>query len=134
MTIQIPKEYNDGFDFGFTAVDSEETVVEKPVVNTAPISDGLDILNERTSIILNKIDQLEEIVKAGAGPNFDVDAYRELVEKDVHEKLLKLEGLILPLLINLKKNPDKDVIKWPNRLPVIDAQIQKILAITRPQG
>ena len=63
--------------------------------------------------------------------DFDVDAYRQLVEKDVKEKLVKLESLILPLLVNLKKNPDKDIIKWPNRVPVIDAQIQKILAITR---
>jgi hypothetical protein len=55
------------------------------------------------------------------------------VEKDVKEKLKTLEGLILPLLINLSKNPEKDTIKWPNRKPIIDAQISKILAITRPE-
>lgn len=133
MTIQIPKEYDDGYDFGFTAVDSEETVIEKPVVNTEPINQNLSSLDDKVSDILSKIDALEEIIKAsaGAGKEFDIDAYRQLVEKDVKEKLIKLEGLILPLLINLKKNPDKDIIKWPNRVPVIDSQIQKILAITR---
>lgn len=46
-------------------------------------------------------------------------------------KLKALEDLILPLLYNLKKNPDKPYIKWENRVPVIDAQIEKITAITR---
>jgi hypothetical protein len=83
--------------------------------------------------ILNKIDYLEEIIKAGAGTNnFDIDAYKSLVEKDVNDKLKKVEALIMPLLANLLKNPDKDFIKWPNRKPIIEAQISKILAITRP--
>ena len=46
-------------------------------------------------------------------------------------KLKALEDLILPLLNNLKKNPDKPYIKWENRVPVIDSQIEKILLITR---
>ena len=134
MTVKIPTEYNDTFDFGFTAVESEESVVEKPVVNTAPMIDGLSAVEDKVSIILNKIDYLEEIIKASAGSNstFDIDSYKLLVEKDVNDKLKKLEGLIMPLLANLLKNPDKDFIKWPNRKPIIEAQISKILAITRP--
>jgi len=133
MTVKIPTEYNDTFDFGFTAVESEESIVEKPVVNTAPMIDGLSAVEDKVSIILNKIDYLEEIIKAGAGTNnFDIDAYKSLVEKDVNDKLKKVEALIMPLLANLLKNPDKDFIKWPNRKPIIEAQISKILAITRP--
>ena len=134
MTVKIPTEYNDTFDFGFTAVESEESVVEKSVVNTAPMIDGLSAVEDKVSIILNKIDYLEEIIKASAGSNnnFDFDSYKLLVEKDVNDKLKKLEGLIMPLLANLLKNPDKDFIKWPNRKPIIEAQISKILAITRP--
>jgi hypothetical protein len=134
MTVKIPTEYNDTFDFGFTAVESEESIVEKPVVNTAPMVDGLSAVEDKVSIILNKIDYLEEIIKASAGSNnnFDIDSYKLLVEKDVNDKLKKLEGLIMPLLANLLKNPDKDFIKWPNRKPIIEAQISKILAITRP--
>jgi hypothetical protein len=45
--------------------------------------------------------------------------------------LKEVEGLILPLLYNLKKNPDKEYIHWANRVPVIDKQIEKILAVTR---
>ena len=134
MTIKIPTEYNEVFDFGFTAVESEESIVEKPVVNTAPMVDGLSAVEDKVSIILNKIDYLEEIIKAGAGTNnnFDIDAYKSLVEKDVNDKLKKVEALIMPLLANLLKNPEKDFIKWPNRKPIIEAQISKLLAITRP--
>jgi hypothetical protein len=31
----------------------------------------------------------------------------------------------------LKKNSDKDYIYWPNRTPIIDSQIQRILDVTR---
>ena len=134
MTVKIPTEYNDLFDFGFTAVESEESIVEKSVINTAPMVDGLSAVADKVSIILNKIDYLEEIIKAGAGVNnnFDIDTYKALVEKDVNDKLKKVEALIMPLFANLLKNPDKDFIKWPNRKPIIEAQISKLLAITRP--
>ena len=134
MTVKIPTEYNELFDFGFTAVESEESIVEKSVVNTAPMVDGLSAVEDKVSIILNKIDYLEEIIKAGAGTNnnFDIDAYKSLVEKDVNDKLKKVEALIMPLLANLLKNPEKDFIKWPNRKPIIETQISKLLAITRP--
>ena len=44
---------------------------------------------------------------------------------------IKLEGLrkmIMPLLLNLKKNPDKDIIRWsgPDRIKQIDAFIKKM--------
>ena len=42
-----------------------------------------------------------------------------------------LEKLIMPLLVNLMKNPDKPTIKWPNRKEQIEQQVEKILAITR---
>lgn len=54
----------------------------------------------------------------------------EIPVKDV-SAMKELEKLILPLLLNLKKNPDNAYIHWPNRAPMIDAQIEKILKITR---
>jgi len=50
---------------------------------------------------------------------------------ETKNKLQQVEALILPLLKNLMKNPDKDYIHWPNRTPVIQKQIDKITAITR---
>ena len=52
-------------------------------------------------------------------------------DADTKQKLSTVEKLILPLLVNLMKNPDKDYIHWPNRVPLIEKQIDKILAITR---
>ena len=49
----------------------------------------------------------------------------------VHEdRLNRLYEAILPLLHNLKKNPDKEYIKWPNRVKKVEefeAQISKIV-------
>ena len=36
------------------------------------------------------------------------------------EKLDKLYNAIQPLLANLKKNPEKDYILWPNRIEQVD--------------
>jgi hypothetical protein len=52
-------------------------------------------------------------------------------DTEIKTKLAQVEKLILPLLVNLMKNPDKDYIHWPNRVPLIQKQIDKILAITR---
>jgi len=136
MRVQIPTEYETGFDFGFTAVDSEESIVEKPVVNTQeivqPVSEEIANLKITMDAIFHKLDTLEEVMLAGSGSSFDIDTYKSLIDKEAAAKLKALEGLIMPLLVNLMKNPTKDYIKWPNRVPVIETQISKILAITRP--
>ena len=56
---------------------------------------------------------------------------RAATVEELKSKLLEVEKMVMPLLVNLMKNPEKEYIKWPNRVPVIEQQIQKILAITR---
>jgi hypothetical protein len=51
------------------------------------------------------------------------------VEKVVdQEKLKQIRDMIMPLLLNLKKNPDKDIIQWPgkDRIKSVDAFIKKM--------
>ena len=50
----------------------------------------------------------------------------EMVEDKA--KLMKLRAMILPLLFNLKKNPEKDIIQWPGkeRIKSVDAFIKKM--------
>jgi hypothetical protein len=60
-----------------------------------------------------------------------LDAERQNMKSEVQINLKELEQLIMPLLVNLMKNPEKDTIKWPGRAPIIEKQIEKILAITR---
>ena len=40
---------------------------------------------------------------------------------DAQARLDKLYNAILPLLKNLKQNPDKDYIYWPDRVSKVDA-------------
>ena len=54
----------------------------------------------------------------------------EIVAKH-SEQMKEVENLILPLLYNLLKNPEKEYIKWSNRTEAINKQIAKITAITR---
>ena len=68
----------------------------------------------------------------------ELDTVQEIEQKvsessttaeQTQEKLDKLFSAIQPLLNNLKANPEKELIKWPNRLEKIEAfedHIQKI--------
>jgi hypothetical protein len=51
--------------------------------------------------------------------------------EDLEEKLNKLYNAILPLLTNLKKNPDKEYILWPNRTEKIEEFEDHISAIIK---
>lgn len=59
--------------------------------------------------------ELESVQKAQAEAN-TTSADAQLME----DKLNKLYNAILPLLTNLKKNPEKDYIYWPNRVGKVD--------------
>ena len=41
--------------------------------------------------------------------------------KSIDDKLNKLYNAMIPLLTNLKANPEKDYILWPNRLAKVEA-------------
>lgn len=67
----------------------------------------------------------------------DEEEYNSIIsekENTVEEykaKLQEVEKLIIPFLMKLLKTADQPIIKWPNRKPVLEAQIKKILEITR---
>lgn len=44
----------------------------------------------------------------------------EVQATTTQEKLDKLYNAIQPLLLNLKKNPEKEYILWPNRIEKVD--------------
>ena len=49
---------------------------------------------------------------------------------DLQNRIKELRKMFLPLLHNLNKNPEKDMIKWPNRKDLLDKQISKLLQLT----
>jgi hypothetical protein len=67
----------------------------------------------------------------------DEEEYNSVIaEKDdtvqeYRERLQQVEKLIMPFLTKLLKTADQPIIKWPNRKETLEAQIQKILALTR---
>jgi len=128
----IPKEYLDSeFDFGFSTTENETTVSPPvPPVTSQEISEPILERIKNLEINLGEVLDILERIENASTP-LDTDEYKALIEKDVKNKLVVVEKLILPLLVNLMKNPEKDTIKWPGRAPIIEKQIEKILAITR---
>jgi hypothetical protein len=63
-----------------------------------------------------------------------IEQHKQLLTAEVRGKLQQVEQLILPLLYNLQKNPDKEYIHWPNRKDIIQTQIDKITKVTRYYG
>lgn len=63
-----------------------------------------------------------------ANEHFLQDAVTQTAQlhSDAEERFEKLYKLIMPLLNNLKANPEKDYILWPNRVEKIDEFIEKI--------
>jgi hypothetical protein len=116
---------DDIFDFGFTAVDeipTGEVQPQQPVV--AQVDDA------QLQTIVDKIERLEALILQSDSSGM-INEHRELVQQDVAAKLKQVEDLILPLLYNLQKNPEKDYIHWPNRTAIIDKQVEKIKSVTR---
>lgn len=106
----------DDYDFGFSFADDELTT---PQVVTESNSEEIAELKEKLDALLSAQEQTLNSAMVSA------------IEEKYKAKLKEVEGLILPLLLNLKKNPDKAYINWPNRTAVIDKQIEKITAVTR---
>jgi len=105
------------FDFGISFADSSE-------VNSTDNQDAeISSLEDKIEDVLSKIDSLST--------SSDVDEYKALLDEQYKQKLNQVELMIIPLLNNLKKNPDKEYIFWPNRSDVLDNQIEKILSLTR---
>ncbi len=81
--------------------------------NSTPIFDfGFTVVDEDELDVTKQVDVAEKAA-----------AHHE-------EKLNRLYQAIRPLLQNLKKNPEKEYIKWPNRIKKVEefeAQIDSIV-------
>ena len=117
---------SDDYDFGFTIVDEDELGVGS--TTSQPVQ--AEVSSDQMDAIMDKLEQLESRILTADNSGM-INEHRALVEQDVAGKLRDVEDLILPLLLNLKKNPEKDYIKWANRTVIIDKQIEKIKEITR---
>ena len=129
----IPQEYllpRSQEDFGFSAIDEMEVkqVVDETNMETKVIKETVSASSESISRLESKIDMMLELYNQ---EKFGLESKRVQLEDNVKSRLIELEKLIMPLLVNLMKNTDKEYIYWPNRKEKIQEQIDKILALTR---
>lgn len=129
----IPQEYlgiRTSEDFGFSAVDETEVkqTVDANTLETTVIRETVYSSNEAVTRIEAKMDQILSLYNDG---KLGLDAERKQMQDDVKSRLTELEKLIMPLLVNLMKNPDKEYIYWPNRKEKIQEQIDRVLSLTR---
>jgi len=118
----IPEEYlNNDFDFGFTSVDEDELNALVQIDDTTT-PDEIKEMQEKLDLILQMNSTCE-----GAG------AVKDQYDVLLTAKMQEIEKVTIPLLINLKKNKEKDYLYWPGgqRETQCELQLQKLLNITR---
>ena len=147
-------DFLDGFegdgDWGFTSVKEKpseeqskqtETVVKQTADSTAKAvsSDIVSKLDNKLDKLLSLVGSTKTAVNEKNQTELDIakkqmddeyDLRKDNLGKEQKEKYAQLEKLIIPLLIKLAKSPEA-YIHWPNRAQVIEAQVKKIIAITR---
>ena len=147
-------DFLDGFegdgDWGFTSVKEKpseeqskqtETVVKQTADSTAKAvsSDIVNRLDSKLDKVLSLINSTKSAVNEKNQTELDIakkqmddeyDLRKDNLGKEQKEKFTQLEKLIIPLLIKLAKSPEA-YIHWPNRAQVIEAQVKKIIEITR---
>jgi hypothetical protein len=60
-----------------------------------------------------------------------VIAEKDETVEEYKQRLQQVEKIIMPFLSNLLKTKEQAYIHWPNRGPIIEQQIEKILKLTR---
>ena len=147
-------DFLDGFDadgdWGFTSVKEKpseeqskqtETVVKQTADSTAKAvsSDIVGKLDTKLDRVISLISATKTAVSDKNQVDLDIakkqmddeyDLRKDNLGKEQKEKFAQLEKLIIPLLVKLAKSPEA-YIHWPNRGQVIEAQVKKIIAITR---
>lgn len=129
----IPQEYllmRTAEDFGFSAVDETEVTqsVDPNTLETTVIKEAVSTSNEAVARVEQKLDTILQLYNDG---KLGIEMEREKLVTETSAKLVELEKMIVPLLVNLMRNPEKEYIYWPNRKDKIQEQIDKVLAITR---
>jgi hypothetical protein len=133
-TRTIPQEYlafRQQDDFGFSAIDESEvnrTVDPNTLEETIIVRETITQSSESLQRVEDKLDQMLDLYNDG---KLGLEAERDKMEAEVKVNLKTLEQLIMPLLVNLMKNPEKEYIYWPNRTAKIQEQIDKVLTLTR---
>ena len=128
MAKDIP-DYMRGFDlqddWGMTPVSS--TPEEKPSVDPKVVEDSKLEISKVKSDVGDIKSMMNEIMQIVADKE---TVTKTVTDEDTKKRFTDLEKIILPFLYNLQKS-DEPYIHWPNRSPIIKAQIDKLMKLTR---
>ena len=115
-----------------------QTVSAEPP-DLSPIVEKLEFMDKDIQKIL-KMEQLEAVQALQKSSTDMTSIAKELEERKKEidlkykSRMLAVEKLILPLIENLQKDGNvKEYIRWPNRIPILEAQKQKIVQVTRSE-
>ena len=134
MAKDIP-DYMRGFDldedFGITAVSS----APKTEVKSSVDKKDIESLGQQTSLEISKVKSDVQSIKSMMNEVMQIVAEKDTITKevqsaDITNRFKAIEKVIIPFLYNLQKT-DEPYIHWPNRGPIIKAQIEKLLKLTR---
>ena len=143
-------DFDTSGDWGFSSVASKPSQSQsketQEVVKQTADGVGKAVSSEIINRLEGKLDKLTRLVGdtketvvakneteleiAKKQMDDEYDLRKDNLGKDMKDKFKALEKLIIPLLIKLAKSPEA-YIHWPNRAEVIEAQLKKIVAITR---
>jgi|TARA_B100000902_G_scaffold20583_1_gene24702 hypothetical protein len=128
MAKDIPdylREYDLDQDWGFTPV--SKAPESTPSVDTSVIETNNVELAKVKSDVGDIKSMMNEIMQIVAEKD---QVTQTLTDEDITKRFKNIEKLILPFLYNLMKS-DEPYIHWPNRTPIIKAQIEKLLQLTK---
>ena len=130
MTKDIP-DYMRGFDLNDESWGVGPAVAEVPKSEPGIDPKKIDSQSAELSNIKNDVSSIKSAMNEIMQIVAEKDKVTEVLEsEDVTKRFKEAEKLILPFLYNLMKS-DEPYIHWPNRTPIIKAQIEKFLQITR---
>ena len=105
----------------------------------SPIMEKIEAMEPKIEKIL-KMEQLEAVQalqKSSADMSSvvkEIEDRRKQLNTTFKARMLAVEKMIIPLIENLQKDGNtKEYIKWPNRIPILEAQKGKILQVTRSE-
>ena len=105
----------------------------------SPILEKIEAMEPKIEKIL-KMEQLEAVQSLQQSSSDmsaivkEIEARKQDLNKTYKARMLAVEKLILPLIANLQKDGNtKEYIKWPNRIPILEAQKEKIIQVTRAE-
>ena len=112
-------EFDTNIDYGFTPV------AAKPAEDTGD-SANLEVAKVKSDVkdIKSMMNEIMQIVEEKGS------IQKELDDSDVKGRFKEIEKIVLPFLYNLSKS-NEPYIHWPNRGPIIKAQMDKLLQLTR---